>query len=391
MSDTPLGGASPEFRKHKESPFVGVLKRLRKNRAAMLGLYIFVFEVAVAILSRWIIPYGYEAMDLKNMLAGPSLKHFFGTDELGRDVFSRIVYGMQYSLSIGIFAVVVAAALGIAIGSIAGYFGGWVDNIIMRVLDIIQAVPGLLLTIALSAVLGSGFDKAILALGIGNVPGYARLLRASILNIRRMELPGSGGGDQLRKAAPHREAPAAEQHLPDDSARHHGRGRCHPGGGVPELHRPGSAAPDSGMGSDARGGTELHPGLPPPGHLPRGEHHDHGSGPEHPGGRPAGRPRPQTQELTGKRQTLMETERNNEAAPYLSVRNLVVEYTSGDEVIHAVNGVSFDLSKGRTLGLVGETGAGKTSIAKAIMRILPNRPPGSGTATSSWKAQTCWR
>jgi peptide/nickel transport system permease protein len=187
MSDTPRGGASPEFRKHKESPFVGVLKRLRKNRAAMLGLYIFVFEVAVAILSRWIIPYGYEAMDLKNMLAGPSLKHFFGTDELGRDVFSRIVYGMQYSLSIGIFAVVVAAALGIAIGSIAGYFGGWVDNIIMRVLDIIQAVPGLLLTIALSAVLGSGFDKAILALGIGNVPGYARLLRASILNIRRME------------------------------------------------------------------------------------------------------------------------------------------------------------------------------------------------------------
>ena len=175
------------FSGSKESAFVQVMRRLRKNKAAMLGLFIFLAEVVIALLSRWIIPYGYEVMDLKNMLASPSLKHWFGTDELGRDIFSRILYGAQYSLSIGVSAVLVAIFAGMIIGSIAGYFGGWIDNIIMRFLDIIQAIPGLLLTIAISAVLGAGFDKTILALGMGNIPGYARLLRASIMNIRKME------------------------------------------------------------------------------------------------------------------------------------------------------------------------------------------------------------
>jgi peptide/nickel transport system permease protein len=184
---SPVSIAEAGRRMRKESAFAGVMRRLRKNKTAMLGLYIFLFEIVVAMLSRWIIPYGFETMDLKNMLASPSLKHFFGTDELGRDVFSRILYGTQYSLSIGVSAVLVAIFAGVAIGSVAGYMGGAVDNIIMRILDIIQAIPGLLLTIAISAVLGSGFDKAILALGIGNIPGYARLLRASMMNIRKME------------------------------------------------------------------------------------------------------------------------------------------------------------------------------------------------------------
>lgn len=170
-----------------EGAFAGVMRRLRKNKAAMLGLYIFVIEVLLAIFAKWIMPYGYEEMDLANMLASPSMQHWFGTDELGRDIFSRILYGARYSLSIGVCAVAVAIFIGVAIGAIAGYFGGRVDNIIMRILDIIQSVPGLLLTIALSAVLGSGFDKAILALGLSSIPGYARLLRASVMNIRKME------------------------------------------------------------------------------------------------------------------------------------------------------------------------------------------------------------
>jgi peptide/nickel transport system permease protein len=174
-------------KKRKASAFAQVMRRLRKNKAAMLGLYIFLFEVVIAIVSPWIIPYGFEMMDLKNMLSPPSARHLFGTDELGRDILSRILYGTRYSLSIGVSAVLVAIFAGMAIGSIAGYFGGKVDNIIMRVLDIIQAIPGLILTIAISAVLGSGFDKTIFALGMGNIPGYARLLRASILNIRKME------------------------------------------------------------------------------------------------------------------------------------------------------------------------------------------------------------
>lgn len=173
--------------KKRESTFAGVMRRLHKNKAAMFGLYIFIAEVILALFAKWIMPYGFEEMDLSNMLAGPSMHHFFGTDELGRDIFSRILYGARYSLSIGVCAVGVAIIAGVAIGSAAGYFGGRVDNIIMRILDVIQSVPGLLLTIALSAVLGSGFDKAILALGLSSIPGYARLLRASIMNIRKME------------------------------------------------------------------------------------------------------------------------------------------------------------------------------------------------------------
>ena len=189
MSDNAVlaGITGKRIPKRKQSAFGQVIERLQKNRAAMLGLFIFLAEVVIAIFSRWIMPYGYEVMDLKNMLSPPSLKHIFGTDELGRDIYSRILYGAQYSLSIGISAVLVSIFAGIVIGAVAGFFGGWVDNIIMRFLDIIQAIPGLLLTIAISAVLGAGFDKTILALGLGNIPGFARLLRASILNIRKME------------------------------------------------------------------------------------------------------------------------------------------------------------------------------------------------------------
>ena len=126
-------------------------------------------------------------MDLMNINAGPSATHWFGCDDLGRDIFSRIIIGARYSITIGICAILVATLIGCAIGAVAGYYGGWVDNIIMRILDVIQAIPGMLLMIVAAAMLGPGFINTILAMSIGTIPGMARMLRAQMLKERGNE------------------------------------------------------------------------------------------------------------------------------------------------------------------------------------------------------------
>lgn len=176
-----------ENRIRKESQFTQIMQRLRKNKVAMAGFYAILLLIAAAILSPLIIPYDYTAMDMTNMYAKPSSSHVFGCDDLGRDIFSRLLYGARASLSMGILATLVSTAAGIVIGSVVGYYGGWVDNAIMRVLDVIQAIPGMLLAIAISAALGPGFFNTIMALSIGGVPMTVRLLRGSILSIRNQE------------------------------------------------------------------------------------------------------------------------------------------------------------------------------------------------------------
>ncbi len=171
----------------KNSQFKSVLLRLMKDKAAVIGLIIILLMASIAILAPYITPYPFDKTDIRNSFAGPSLAHPFGTDDLGRDILSRIMYGGRYSLRIGIISVSCALVFGITIGSLAGYFGGWLDMILMRFLDIFQAIPGLIFSIAVSAVLGAGFTNCIIALAIGLVPGYARLTRASILNVRKME------------------------------------------------------------------------------------------------------------------------------------------------------------------------------------------------------------
>lgn len=171
----------------KNSEFLRVMKQLSKNKLAMLGLFIFLTEVILAILAPVIAPYEYTQMDMTNCFATPSWQHLFGCDDLGRDIFSRILIGARYSLTIGITAVLFSSLIGMAIGAIAGYFGGWVDNLIMRLLDIIQAIPGMLLMIVLSAMLGPGFVNTILAMSIGSIPASARMLRAQMLKERGNE------------------------------------------------------------------------------------------------------------------------------------------------------------------------------------------------------------
>lgn len=178
---------APAPNARRQSEFNRVTRRLLRNKSATAGLILFALLAAMAIFAPWIMPYPYEATDLMNAYAGPSSQHLFGTDELGRDVLSRIIYGSRYSLSIGLLSVALGTAIGVFLGALAGYFGGWADNGIMRFLDMIQAIPGLLLAIAVSAALGPGFMNSVLALSIGVIPMSVRLLRGSILSIRTQE------------------------------------------------------------------------------------------------------------------------------------------------------------------------------------------------------------
>ncbi len=174
-------------RQRKEGQLAQVMHRLSRNRVSMTGLVVILILIALAILSPWIMPYDYTRMDMSNMYATPSWAHPFGCDELGRDIFSRALYGARASLSLGLLATLLSTAIGVVLGSLVGYFGGWVDTAVMRLLDILQAIPGMLLSIAISAALGSGFGNTIIALSIGGVPMTVRLLRGSILTVRKQE------------------------------------------------------------------------------------------------------------------------------------------------------------------------------------------------------------
>jgi peptide/nickel transport system permease protein len=171
----------------KKSQFIMVMRSLSKNKAAMVGLFIFLIEIGIAIYATKIAPYNYNEIDNSARLLTPSLQHLCGTDKYGRDLFSRILFGARYSISIGLISTFGSAVVGMIIGGVAGYFGGNVDNIIMRVLDVIQAIPSLLLMIVIAASLGTGYGVTIIALMVSTAPPRARLFRASILNIRSAE------------------------------------------------------------------------------------------------------------------------------------------------------------------------------------------------------------
>ncbi|MBR6090195.1 MAG: ABC transporter permease [Anaerolineaceae bacterium] len=171
----------------KNSEFLRVMKQLSRNKTAVIGLVILLIEIVLAILAPYIAPYDYTEMDFMNMFATPSKAHLFGCDDLGRDIFSRILIGARYSLSCGILATLIGTVIGMAIGAVAGFFGGKTDNIIMRILDVIQAIPGMVMMIVMSAVLGPGFINTIIAMAFGTIAGMARMLRAQMLKVRENE------------------------------------------------------------------------------------------------------------------------------------------------------------------------------------------------------------
>jgi peptide/nickel transport system permease protein len=186
MPDDPHTPAKPP-RIKKQSEFKLVARRLAKNPMALISFFVAIFLVFIAIFAPLIAPYPYDKQDLMHTRKPPSAEHWFGTDELGRDVFSRVIYGSRYSLSIGILAVALGTVIGLFLGAIAGYFGGAADDIVMRFMDILQSIPGILLAITISVVLGPGFFNTLLALSIGGIAMGCRLTRAAILNIRSQE------------------------------------------------------------------------------------------------------------------------------------------------------------------------------------------------------------
>jgi peptide/nickel transport system permease protein len=166
-------------------------RRLRRNPAAIVGFVLVGVFLFVAIFAPLIAPEDPRSGDLSRLggacCPGPSADHWFGLDQQGRDQFSRIVYGARFSLLIGIVAVAVGLSVGLVFGAIAGYFGGWVDSVIMRLADIMLSVPGLLLAIGLVAALGQGLWQIMVAVGVTQIPIFARLLRGSILATREAD------------------------------------------------------------------------------------------------------------------------------------------------------------------------------------------------------------
>lgn len=170
-----------------ESPWRRSLHTLTTNRMAMAGLIIIVFWAIVAVAAPLIAPYDPYAQRIVDRLQGPSAAHLFGTDELGRDVFSRVVYGARISLPIGLLVVVFAMVLGSAIGASAGYFGGIYDLLIMRLADITLAFPSIVLALAIAAVLGPSLRNALIAMMLVWWPQYSRLARGQVLSVKNNE------------------------------------------------------------------------------------------------------------------------------------------------------------------------------------------------------------
>lgn len=159
----------------------------KQNKLAMLGLAIVLALVLVAIFAPLIAPYGPTAQDLDSRLSPPSAKHWLGTDELGRDILSRILWGSRITLSIVLLVVATVAPVGLAVGTLAGYFGGWVDAVLMRVTDVFLAFPRLILALAFVAALKPGIENAVLAIAFTSWPPYARLARAETLVVRKAD------------------------------------------------------------------------------------------------------------------------------------------------------------------------------------------------------------
>jgi ABC-type dipeptide/oligopeptide/nickel transport system permease subunit len=163
-------------------------QRLKHNRAALVGFVLIGLFVFVAVFAPVIAPEDPRTGDLNRLegscCPGPSAEHWFGIDQQGRDEFSRIVYGARYSLLIGVVSVTVGLSIGLVLGAIAGYFGGAVDSFLMRLMDIMLSIPGLLLAIGIVAMLGPGITQIMIAVGVTQIPIFARLMRGSVLATR---------------------------------------------------------------------------------------------------------------------------------------------------------------------------------------------------------------
>lgn len=178
--------SGPWWRK-EEAPLVIFLRRLHRNRLANVGAGIFLSVAICALFAPLLTPADPARQNLDDVLAAPSRAHLFGTDELGRDILSRVIYGARVSLQVGILSVAISLGAGVILGLIAGYVAGWTDDIIMRVMDALLAFPALILALGITASLGPSLTNTMIAIGVVGMPAYARLVRGQVLSIREWE------------------------------------------------------------------------------------------------------------------------------------------------------------------------------------------------------------
>jgi len=183
-----------EYVEKPESQLKEMWETLRQNRAAVAGLIIIGILAFLALsiwisqlMGRQILPFDPNYSDMSKSFLPPNAEHWFGTDQLGRDIFSRVLDGTKISLFVGLAAVAISLSAGVILGSLAGYFGGKLDTVIMRVMDMMLAIPSILLAIAFMAALGKGIDKAVIAIGLVSIPEYARIVRGSFLSIKELD------------------------------------------------------------------------------------------------------------------------------------------------------------------------------------------------------------
>jgi peptide/nickel transport system permease protein len=167
-----------------ETGRVGALRLLAGNAVTVVSAIILAAVLVIAVGAKWIAPQGINDVDVPSALRGPSGAHWFGTDELGRDVLSRVLVAIQASMQVAVVSVMFAAVVGVTIGVVAGYRGGWLDTVFMRVVDVMFAFPVLLLALAIVAILGPGVTTTMLAIGVVYTPIFARVARASTLSVR---------------------------------------------------------------------------------------------------------------------------------------------------------------------------------------------------------------
>lgn len=163
-----------------------IIGRLLRHRGGVVGAVILLILFLVAIFAPLIAPYDPIKIVGADALQGPSTRHLMGTDNFGRDILSRTVYGARLSLRMGFVAIVIAAVIGTLIGLIAGSYGGWVESVLMRFVDALMAFPGILLALAVTAMLGAGLTNSMIAVGISFIPSFARLVRSSALQVKEM-------------------------------------------------------------------------------------------------------------------------------------------------------------------------------------------------------------
>jgi peptide/nickel transport system permease protein len=158
-----------------------------KNRLALIGLGVVVFFIIIALIAPVIAPYSYKDQVLSDRMLAPSSKHWFGTDDFGRDIFSRVIYGARISLWVGFFSVLGSVVAGTLLGIVSGYYGRWVDTLISRIFDIMLAFPSILLAIAVVSILGPSLQNALIAIAVINIPNFGRLVRSKVLSVKQEE------------------------------------------------------------------------------------------------------------------------------------------------------------------------------------------------------------